>query len=164
METVPLARVSMVRPREDGTSRTFPADTARLSEDLRVRCVAAIERYRAGPGTAPNSLVIASTGEVVATYQTGEERAEVEEAGREADARTDEQRRREREKRERRRRLADRRAALSDEALAALRRRAEEALATERVERTRLGYDVLVKLKMDDLLEREGPQKEATST
>jgi hypothetical protein len=80
--------------------------------------------------------------------------AEVEEARREADARTDEQRRREREERERRRRLAGIRAALSDEALAALRRRAEEALAADGVARTRLGYDVLVKLKMDDLLEQ----------
>ena len=32
--------------------------------------------------------------------------------------------------------------------------RAEEALAADGVERTRLGYDVLVKLKMDDLLEQ----------
>ena len=75
---------------------------------------------------------------------------------READARSNEQRRREREERERRRRLADRRAALSDEALATLRHRAEEALAADGVARTRLGYDVLVKLKMDDLLEQEG--------
>jgi Replication initiator protein A len=85
-----------------------------------------------------------------------EGRAEAEEARREADARTDEQRRREREERERRRRLADRRTALPDEALAALRHRAEEALAADAVERTRLGYEVLVKLKMDDLLEQEG--------
>jgi hypothetical protein len=33
--------------------------------------------------------------------------------------------------------------------------RAEEALAADGVARTRLGYEVLVKLKMDDLLERE---------
>lgn len=84
-----------------------------------------------------------------------EERAEAEEARREADARTSEQRRRECEERERRRRLADRRATLSDEALAALRRRAEEALAAGGVDRTRLEYEVLVKLKMDDLVERE---------
>jgi len=83
-------------------------------------------------------------------------RAEAEEARREADARTAEQRRREREERERRRRLADRRAALSDDVLAALRRRAEETLAADGVDRTRLGYDVLVKLKVDDLLEQEG--------
>jgi hypothetical protein len=79
----------------------------------------------------------------------------VEEARREADARTDEQRRREREERERRRRLAGMRAALSDEALVMLRHRAEEALAADRVDRTRLGYEVLVKLKRDELLERE---------
>jgi hypothetical protein len=48
-----------------------------------------------------------------------------------------------------------RRAALSDEALAALKRRAEEALAADGVARTRLGYDVLVKLKMDELLLEE---------
>ena len=84
-----------------------------------------------------------------------EGRAEAEEARREADARTDEQRRHERDERERRRRLADRRAALSDEALATLRHRAEEALAIEGVERVRLGYEVLVKLKIDELLERD---------
>jgi hypothetical protein len=46
------------------------------------------------------------------------------------------------------------RAVLSDEGLAALKRRAGEALAADGVGRTRLGYDVLVKLKMDDLLEQ----------
>jgi hypothetical protein len=69
--------------------------------------------------------------------------------------RIDEQLRRERDEQERRRQLADRRAALSDEALATLRHRAEEVLATDGVERTHLGYDVLVKLKVDELLERE---------
>jgi phosphoglycolate phosphatase-like HAD superfamily hydrolase len=81
-----------------------------------------------------------------------EGRAEAEEAQREAEARVNEQRRRERDERERRRRLADRRASLSGEALAALKRRAEEALAADGVARTRLGYEVLVKLKLDDLL------------
>src|SRR5262245_48535749 len=81
---------------------------------------------------------------------------EAEEARREAEARVDGQLRREHEERERRRRLADRRAALSDEALAALRHRAEEALAADGVARARLGYEVLVKLKLDDLLEQEG--------
>ncbi len=84
-----------------------------------------------------------------------EGRAEAEEARREADARTDEQRRREHDEREHRRRLADRRAALSDEALAALTRRAEEALTADGLERPRLEYEVLVKLKVDELLERE---------
>jgi hypothetical protein len=70
-----------------------------------------------------------------------EGRAEAEEARREADARTDEQRRREEEEQERRRRLAD--------------RRAEETLVTDGVARTRLGYEVLVKLKLDELLERD---------
>jgi hypothetical protein len=36
-----------------------------------------------------------------------------------------------------------------------LRQRAEEALAADGVARTRLGYEVLVKLKVDDLLERD---------
>ncbi len=71
METSPLALVSIVRPREDGTYGTFdPVDADRLSEDLRVRCVAAIERYRAEHGTAPNPLVIETTGQVIATAQT----------------------------------------------------------------------------------------------
>jgi hypothetical protein len=78
-----------------------------------------------------------------------------EEAQREAEVRVDEQLRRERDERERRRQLADKRAALSDELLATLRHRAEEALAADGVERTRLGYEVLVKLKLDELLERE---------
>jgi hypothetical protein len=64
----------------------------------------------------------------------------------------DEQRRREREERKRRR-LAEIRAALSNKALTALKGRAEEALATDGVNRTRLGDEVLVRLKMDDLLE-----------
>jgi hypothetical protein len=37
----------------------------------------------------------------------------------------------------------------------ALRCHAEEALAEDGVERARLGYDVLVKIKRDELLERE---------
>jgi hypothetical protein len=43
----------------------------RLPEDLRLRCLEAIERYRAEHGTAPNSLVIETTGRVLASYQTG---------------------------------------------------------------------------------------------
>jgi Replication initiator protein A len=84
-----------------------------------------------------------------------ENRAGAEEAKREEEARVDEQLRRERDERERRRRLAEMRAALSDEALVTLRHRAEEALATDGVARTRLGYEVLVKLKVDELLEQE---------
>jgi hypothetical protein len=80
--------------------------------------------------------------------------AETDEAEREADARMNEQRRQEREEQERRQRLADRRAALADEALATLKRRAEEALAADGVARTRLGYEGLVKLNIDDLLEQ----------
>jgi hypothetical protein len=37
----------------------------------------------------------------------------------------------------------------------ALKHRAEEALAADGVDRARLGYEVLVKLTMDELLERE---------
>jgi hypothetical protein len=84
-----------------------------------------------------------------------EGRAEAEEARREADARTDEQRRRECEEEDRRRRLAEIRASLPEDMLATLKRRAEEALTAEGVERTRLGYDVLMKMKMDEVLERE---------
>jgi hypothetical protein len=50
------------------------------------------------------------------------------------------------------------RALLSDKALEALRNRAKEGLATEGVERTRLVYDVLVKLKVDELLDQESIQ------
>jgi hypothetical protein len=78
-----------------------------------------------------------------------------EEAQQEAEARVDEQLRRERDMHDRKRRLADVRTALSDTVIEALRQRAEEALAVEGVERMRLGYDVLVKLKLDELLERE---------
>jgi hypothetical protein len=71
MKTSPLALVSIVRQREDGTFGTFdPVDAGCLSEDLRVWCLEAIEWYRAEHGTAPNSLVIETTGRVIATYQT----------------------------------------------------------------------------------------------
>jgi hypothetical protein len=43
----------------------------------------------------------------------------------------------------------------SPEGLARLRHRAEEALATDGVARPRLGYQVLVKLKGDELLNRD---------
>jgi hypothetical protein len=86
-----------------------------------------------------------------------EGRAEAEQAKQDAEARVDEQLRQEREEQDRRRRLAEKRAALPDEALAALRHCAEAALAADGVDRARLGYEVLVKLKVDDLLEREEP-------
>jgi hypothetical protein len=76
METSPLALVSIVRRCEDRTYGTFaPVDADRLSEDLRVRCLEAIERCRAEHGTAPNRLVIETTGRVTATSQTGSEGA-----------------------------------------------------------------------------------------
>jgi hypothetical protein len=68
--------VPIVRQREDRTDGTFdPADADSLCEDLRVQCLAAIERYRAEHGTAPNPLVIETTGQVLATYWTGAEGA-----------------------------------------------------------------------------------------
>ena len=64
--------MSIARSRENGTYGTLePVEADSLSEDLRVRCVAAIERYRAEHGSAPNSLVIETTGQVIATSQTG---------------------------------------------------------------------------------------------
>ena len=72
MDPSPLALVSIARQREDGAFGTLdPVEADRLPEDLRVRCVEAIERYRAEHGTAPNSLVIEATGHVIATYQSG---------------------------------------------------------------------------------------------
>jgi hypothetical protein len=69
--------------------------------------------------------------------------------------RVDTQRRRECEEQERRQHVAEIRAMLPEDVLTTLRHRAEEALATEGVARTRLGYEVLVKLKVDEFLERE---------
>jgi hypothetical protein len=58
--------------REGGTFGTFdPVDADSLCEDIRVRCLAAIERYRAEHGTAPKALVIESTGHILASDQTG---------------------------------------------------------------------------------------------
>lgn len=72
METSPLALVSIAWQREDGTYGSFdPVEADRLPEDLRVRGMEAIARYRAVHGTAPNSLVIETTGQVIASYQTG---------------------------------------------------------------------------------------------
>jgi hypothetical protein len=64
--------VSIVREREDGTYGTLdPVEVESLSEDLRARCLEAIERYRAEHGSAPNALVIETTGQILASYQTG---------------------------------------------------------------------------------------------
>jgi hypothetical protein len=81
--------------------------------------------------------------------------AEAEQAKREADVRVDMQYRREREEQERRQSVAEIRAALSEDVLTTLRHRAEEVLATEGVARTHLGYEILVKLKVDELLDQE---------
>jgi hypothetical protein len=81
--------------------------------------------------------------------------AEAEQAKREADVRANAQHRREHEEQERRQYLAEIRARLPEGVLTTLRRRAEDALATEGVSRTHLGYAVLVKLKADELLEQE---------
>jgi hypothetical protein len=78
-----------------------------------------------------------------------------EEAQREAETRIDEQLTREREEQERRQSLAEIRTTLPEDVLITLRRRAEEVLATQGVARTHLGYEVLVKLKVDELLEQE---------
>jgi hypothetical protein len=72
METSPLTLVSIVRQQEDGTYGTLDAvEVGSLSEDVRLRCLEAIERYRAEHGTAPNALVIETTGNILASYQTG---------------------------------------------------------------------------------------------
>jgi hypothetical protein len=72
MVTSPLALVSIARQQANGTFGTLdPVEADSLSEDLRARCVEAIERYRAEHGTAPNSLVIETTGHILATYQSG---------------------------------------------------------------------------------------------
>jgi hypothetical protein len=89
--------------------------------------------------------------------QARDDAQHAEEVQRDAEARIDEQLHQEREEQDRRRRLAELRASLPAETLAALQRRAEEALAADGVDRTSLGYDVLVKLKRDELLERECP-------
>jgi hypothetical protein len=80
---------------------------------------------------------------------------EAEQAKREADVRADAQHRREREEQERRQHLAGIRARLPEDVLATLKSRAQETLATEGVSRTHLGYEVLVKLKVDEFLEQE---------
>jgi hypothetical protein len=87
--------------------------------------------------------------------QARDDAQHAEEAQREAEARIDEQLHQEREEQDRRRRLAELRASLPVETLAALQHRAEEALAADGVDRTHLGYDMLVKLKIDELLEWE---------
>jgi hypothetical protein len=72
METSPLTLMSIVRQRDDGTYGTLdPVEVEGLSEDLRARCLEAIERYQAEHGTAPNALTIETTGTILASYQTG---------------------------------------------------------------------------------------------
>jgi hypothetical protein len=72
MDTSPLALVSIVREREDGTFGTLePVDAESLSEDLQRRCLEAIKRYQAEHGSAPNALVIETSGQILASYQTG---------------------------------------------------------------------------------------------
>jgi hypothetical protein len=72
MDPSPLALVSISRQREDGPYGTLePMEADSLSEDLRLRCVEAIERYQAEHGAAPNTLVIETTGHILASYQTG---------------------------------------------------------------------------------------------
>ena len=64
-----LTRVSIARQHEDGTLDPVAADS--LPEELRGRCVRAIEQYRAEYGMEPNALVIATTGNILASYQSG---------------------------------------------------------------------------------------------
>ncbi len=72
METSPLALVSIARQHEDGTYGTLdPVEAQSLSEDLRVQCLEAMERYQAEHSSAPNALVIETTGHILASYQTG---------------------------------------------------------------------------------------------
>jgi hypothetical protein len=77
------------------------------------------------------------------------------EATQEAGTRVDEQFRLEQQERDRRQRLVEMRTILPEEVLIDLKCRAEAALTAEGMERTRLGYDMLVKLKLDELLEGE---------
>src|SRR5882724_2530361 len=76
------------------------------------------------------------------------------EAQREAEARIDEQIRRDKAMQEKRRRLAEIRASLSEDTLAALHAQASGELAKEGSDRTRVGYELLLKLKMEELIEQ----------
>jgi hypothetical protein len=75
-------------------------------------------------------------------------------AQREAEARIDEQIRRDKEMQEKRRRLAELRASLSEDTLAALPAQAREELAKEGRDRTPVGYELLLKLKVEELMEQ----------
>jgi hypothetical protein len=55
---------------------------------------------------------------------------------------------------EKRRRLAEIRASLSEDTLAALHAQASGELAKEGSDRTRVGYELLLKLKMEELIEQ----------
>ena len=75
-------------------------------------------------------------------------------AQREAAARLQAQGHQEQEESARRQRLEILRASLAVEALEAFRRQAEEALAEEGVGRQQVGYNLLLRLRLDDLLEQ----------
>jgi hypothetical protein len=49
----------------------IPPGGCQPPENLRGRCVSAIEQYHAEYGTEPNALVIDTTGQIIAGYQTG---------------------------------------------------------------------------------------------
>ena len=72
MDISPFARVSIAQERRDGTFGALdPVDACSLSEDLQIRCLDAIARYQAEYGRAPNALVIDTSGQILASYQTG---------------------------------------------------------------------------------------------
>ncbi len=83
-----------------------------------------------------------------------------EEAKREGEARIQEQLRQEEEEWERAQRLEEIRASLSEEALQAFKRHAEDELAKEGVDRERVGYNILLRLKMDELIDQEYMRRE----
>lgn len=76
------------------------------------------------------------------------------EAQREAEARIDEQIRRDKAMQEKRRRLVALRTSLSEDTLEALEAQAREELAKEGRDRTPVGYELLLKLKVEELMEQ----------
>jgi hypothetical protein len=75
-------------------------------------------------------------------------------AQREAEARINERIRQDKEMQEKRRVLAEIRTSLSEDTLAALQVQAQEELAKEGSDRTRVGYELLLKLKIEELIEQ----------